>query len=108
MVRRKLLITIVEWLSDSSLKCADVLPVTILCKLLPAPALAIKIQCRNGEGPLAQHLFPQSPGVSVSSVQVDGIPDSKLREMADAVRQHRKKKGENLDYFLQRKASPTS
>ena len=42
---------------------------------------------------MAQHLFPQgASGSKVYNVVVDGIEGGKLKEMADAVRQHRKKK----------------
>jgi hypothetical protein len=53
----------------------------------------VKIQCRNGEGPLAQHLFPQSPNICINTVVVEGIEYNKLKDIADTVRQHRKRKG---------------
>lgn len=55
--------------------------------------LPIMVKCRNGEGPLAQHLFPSTADTDVNGVVVEGIQSDKLRTMAQIVRQHRKTRG---------------
>jgi len=74
--------------SDGEMPSLPAEPVVRQPEMLP-----VMVRCRNGEGPLAQHLYPSSNGANVHGVVVEGIKRDKLRTMAQIVRQHRKKRG---------------
>jgi len=59
------------------------------------------IQCRNGEGALAQHIFPKTDGAVVRYLAVNGIERTKLKDMSCAVRQHRKQSGKAFSVSAQ-------
>jgi len=68
---------------------------TDAARLLEGMLSPVTVKCRNGEGPLAQHLFPapSDNDGTVVSVVTRGIDAQKLRNMAHVVRQHRRKRG---------------
>jgi len=63
-------------------------------RLLEGMLSPVTVKCRNGEGPLAQHLFPapSDNDGTVVSVVTRGIDAQNLRNMAHFVRQHRRKR----------------